>query len=64
MIEQEKLKFGLKWGKYQVVDEMVKVAIFAYEVSSYVNVGNIVIVLNVLMLFKWYDNYYEILYSW
>ena len=62
MIEQGKLKFGLKWGKYQVVDEMVKVAIFAYEVSSYVNVGNIVIILNVLMLFKWYDNYYEILY--
>ena len=50
--------------KYQVVDEMVKVAIFAYEVSSYVNVGNIVIVLNVLMLFKWYDNYYEISYLW
>ena len=64
MIEQGKLKFGLKWGKYQVVDEMVKVAIFAYEVSSYVNVGNIVIILNVLMLFKWYDNYYEISYLW
>ncbi|KHG20958.1 putative acetolactate synthase small subunit [Gossypium arboreum] len=31
MIEQGKLKFGLKWGKYQVVDEMVKIAIFAYE---------------------------------
>ena len=38
MIEQGKLKFGLKWGKYQVMDEMVKVAIFAYEVSSCVNV--------------------------
>ena len=64
MIEQGKLKFGLKWGKYQVVDEMVKIVIFAYEVSSYVNVGNIVIILNVLMFFKWYDNYYEILYLW
>ena len=50
MIEQGKLKFGLKWGKYQVVDEMVKVAIFAYEVSSYVNVGNIVIILNILIV--------------
>ncbi|KAG8503622.1 hypothetical protein CXB51_001566 [Gossypium anomalum] len=29
--KQGKLKFGLKWRKYQVVDEMVKVAIFAYE---------------------------------
>ncbi|KAG8474286.1 hypothetical protein CXB51_033609 [Gossypium anomalum] len=29
--EQGKLKFKLKWRKYQVVDEMVKVAIFAYE---------------------------------
>ena len=37
---------------------------FVYEVSTYVNVGNIVIILNVLMLFKWYDNYYEILYLW
>ena len=52
MIEQGKLKLGLKWGKYQVVNEMVKVAFFAYVVSSYVNVGNIVIILNVLMLFK------------
>ncbi|KHG13994.1 Guanine nucleotide-releasing factor 2 [Gossypium arboreum] len=34
MIEQGKLKFGLKWGKYQVVDEMVKIAIFAYEFYS------------------------------
>ena len=39
MIEQGKLEFGLKWGKYQVVDEMVKVAIFAYEVSSCVFLG-------------------------
>ncbi|KAG8490786.1 hypothetical protein CXB51_014006 [Gossypium anomalum] len=31
--EQGKLKFGLKWGKYQVVDEMVKVAIFTYEIK-------------------------------
>ncbi|KHG20993.1 Lysosomal alpha-mannosidase [Gossypium arboreum] len=31
MIEQGKLKFRLKWEKYQVVDKMVKVAIFAYE---------------------------------
>ncbi|KAG8500944.1 hypothetical protein CXB51_002957 [Gossypium anomalum] len=32
--KQGKLKFGLKWRKYQVVDEMVKVAIFAYERKS------------------------------
>ncbi|KHG15391.1 hypothetical protein F383_18061 [Gossypium arboreum] len=39
MIEQGKLKFGLKWGKYQVVDEMVKIAIFAYEVKFYLSGG-------------------------
>ena len=37
---------------------------FRIRGKSYVNVGNIVIILNVLMLFKWYDNYYEISYLW
>ncbi|KHG28815.1 hypothetical protein F383_35194 [Gossypium arboreum] len=31
MIEQGKSKFGLKSAKYQVVDKMVKMTIFAYE---------------------------------
>ena len=50
------MKFGLKSVKYQVVDKMVTMAIFVYEVSSCVN-NNAIPYLNCNFLLLWHKLY-------